>query len=130
MNYIYADYVNKVFCLVTKLLNWTYIVEEKLNCQILLTNVMFITLTLQGRTPFRSSGSQMFFKIVVVKNFTKFTGKHLSWNLFKIKFQACNFIRKIFQDRCFPVRFAKFLRTPFFTEHLQWLLLSFMQNIL
>ena len=25
--------------------------------------------------------------------------------------------------RCFPVKFAKFLRTPFFTEHLQWLLL-------
>ena len=26
--------------------------------------------------------------------------------------------------RCFPVNFATFLRTPFFTEHLQWLLLS------
>ena len=25
--------------------------------------------------------------------------------------------------RCFPVNFAKFLRTPFFTKHLQWLLL-------
>ena len=25
--------------------------------------------------------------------------------------------------RCFPVNFAKFLRTPFFTEHLWWLLL-------
>ena len=24
---------------------------------------------------------------------------------------------------CFPVNFAKFLRTPFFTEHLRWLLL-------
>ena len=27
------------------------------------------------------------------------------------------------QHRCFPVKFAKFLRTPFLTEHLQWLLL-------
>ena len=27
--------------------------------------------------------------------------------------------------RCFPVNFAKFLRTPFFTEHLWWLLLGF-----
>ena len=26
--------------------------------------------------------------------------------------------------RCFPVNFAKFLRTPFFTEHLRWLLLK------
>ena len=25
--------------------------------------------------------------------------------------------------RCFPVNFAKFVRTPFFTEHLRWLLL-------
>ena len=27
------------------------------------------------------------------------------------------------QRRCFPVKFAKFLRTSFFTEHLRWLLL-------
>ena len=26
--------------------------------------------------------------------------------------------------RCFPVNFMKFPRTPFFTEHLQWLLLK------
>ena len=26
--------------------------------------------------------------------------------------------------RCFPVNFVKFLRTPFFTEHLWWLLLD------
>ena len=26
-------------------------------------------------------------------------------------------------QRCFPVNFAKFLRTPFLTEHLRWLLL-------
>ena len=34
---------------------------------------------------------------------------------------------------CFPVNFMKFLRTPFFTEHLRWLLLfnviSFLQDI-
>ena len=28
--------------------------------------------------------------------------------------------------RCFPANFAKFLRTPFLTEHLRWLLLSVM----
>ena len=27
--------------------------------------------------------------------------------------------------RCFPVNFVKFLRTPYFTEHLRWLLLIF-----
>ena len=28
--------------------------------------------------------------------------------------------------RCFPVNFAKLLRTPFLTEHLRWLLLFFL----
>ena len=50
----------------------------------------------------RSSHSQMFFKIDVPKNFANFAGKH----------------------RRFPVKLAKFLRAPFFTEHLWWLLLS------
>ena len=27
---------------------------------------------------------------------------------------ACNFIKKTLQHRCFPVKLAKFLRTPFF----------------
>ena len=36
--------------------------------------------------------------------------------------ETCNFIKKTLQHRCFPVYIAKFLRTPFFTEHL------FLQN--
>ena len=31
--------------------------------------------------------------------------------------EACNFIKKRFWHRCFPVNFVKFLRTPFFIEH-------------
>ena len=31
--------------------------------------------------------------------------------------KACNFIKKRLWHRCFLVNFAKFLRTPFFTEH-------------
>ena len=43
---------------------------------------------------------------------------------FLIKLQAyCNFIKKRLWHRCFPVNFAKFLRTPFLTKHLRWLLL-------
>ena len=37
--------------------------------------------------------------------------------------QTCNFIKKRIQQRCFSVKFAKSLRTPFFTEHLRRLLL-------
>ena len=42
--------------------------------------------------------------------------------------QASSFIKKILQQRSFSVKLAKFLRTPYFTEHLQWLLLWFLQQ--
>ena len=69
----------------------------------------------------------MYFRIGVLKNFAMFTGKHLCWSLFFNKYaglKACNFIKKRLQHRFFPVKFAKILRTPFFTEHVRWLLLE------
>ena len=51
-------------------------------------------------------------KLVLEPNFTKVAG-----------LLCCNVVKNRLQHRCFPVKFAKFLRTPFFTEHLQWLLL-------
>ena len=33
-------------------------------------------------------------------------------------------LKKRLWHRCFPVNFVKFLRTPFFIEHLRWLLLG------
>ena len=59
---------------------------------------------------FRSSRSQMFFKTGVL---TPAPGL----SLFLLKLQACNFIKKRLQHRGFPVKFAKFLTTAFFTEH-------------
>ena len=38
--------------------------------------------------------------------------------------QACKFIKKRLQLRCFPLNIAKFLRTAFLIEHLRWLLLD------
>ena len=38
--------------------------------------------------------------------------------------KICNIIKKRLQHRCFPVKFCTFLRTPFFTEYLRWLLLE------
>ena len=43
---------------------------------------------LEGRVSFRSSRSKMFFKIVVLKNLSNFTGKHMCRSLFLIKLQA------------------------------------------
>ena len=75
-----------------------------------------------SRWQWTSSYSQMVFKLGVLKNFAKFTGKHTCWSLFLIKL-AFNFIKKRLQHRCFPVKFADFFRTAFFIEHLRWLLL-------
>ena len=39
----------------------------------------------------------------------------MCWSLFLIK--ACNFVKKRVQHRCYLVKFAKYLRTLFFTEY-------------
>ena len=51
----------------------------------------------------------------VLKTFVKFTGKHLCQSLF---FNKVAGLKKRLWKRYFHVNFAKFLRTPFFTEHL------------
>ena len=43
--------------------------------------------------------------------------------------KAYNFIKRKLQHRRFPVKFAKFLRTPFFTEHIRWLILEISQQL-
>ena len=62
----------------------------------------------------------------VLKNFAKFIRKHLCQSLFFNKvadLRPATLFKKRLWHRHFPVDFGKFLRTPIFTEHLQWLLL-------
>ena len=50
----------------------------------------------------------------ILKNFTKFTGKHLCWSLFFDKVAGLKpetLFKKKLQHRCLPVYFVKFLRT-------------------
>ena len=81
----------------------------------------------------RSSHRRYSVRKVVLRNFTKFTGKHLCQSLFFNKVaglrpatllkrrlwpEACNFIEKKDWHSFFPMNFVKFLRTLFFfTEH-------------
>ena len=64
-----------------------------------------------------SSFSEVFWKKGVLRNFAKFTGKHLC------QFPA-TLLKKRLLHRCFLVTFVKFPRTPFLTEELWWLLLE------
>ena len=52
----------------------------------------------------------------VLRNFTKFTGKHQCQSLFFNKvagLRPATLLKKRLWHRCFPVNFVKFLRTPF-----------------
>ena len=57
----------------------------------------------------------------VVRNFTKFTGKHLCQSIFLNKdagLRPATLLQKRLWHRYFPLNFVKFLRTVF-TEHLR-----------
>ena len=78
---------------------------------------------IQGSLSFRKSifgirRPEVFCKKRVLRNLAKLTGKHLCQSIFFNKVAGL-------RHRCFPVNFVKFLRTPFLTEHLRWLLLYF-----
>ena len=79
----------------------------------------------------RSSRSQIFFKMGVLKNFSNFTGKHLCRNLFLITLQAWRLATLWKRDshNCFPVRFENFFRTPILKNVCERLLPLF-KNIL
>ena len=65
---------------------------------------------------FRSSHRKCSVGKGVLRNFAKFTGKHLCQSLFFNKIASlrpATLLRKRLWHRCFPVNFVKFLRTPF-----------------
>ena len=68
----------------------------------------------QNRTDtiFRGSHRSCSIKKSVLKNFTKFTGKHLCRSLFLNKVRPATLLKKRLRQRCFAVNLMKFLRTP------------------
>ena len=66
---------------------------------------------------YRSSHQRFSVKKGVLRNFGKLTGKHLCQGLFFNK-------KKRLWHRCFPVNFAKFLRTSFLQNTSERLLLE------
>ena len=64
----------------------------------------------------RSSRPEVFCKTSVLRNFAKFTGKHLCQSLFSDKFsdlRLASSLKTRLWHRPFPMNFAKFLRTRF-----------------
>ena len=75
---------------------------------------------------YRSSHQRCSLRKCVLRNFAKFTGKHLCQSLFfnKVVGLPATLLKKRLWHRCFPVNFVKFLRTPFLQNTSGRLLLS------
>ena len=81
----------------------------------------------------RSSRPEVFCKKGVLRNFAKFTGNYLCQSLFFDKdagLRPATLLKKRHWHRCFPMNYVKYLRTPFFIEHLWWLLLLYVPSLI
>ena len=74
----------------------------------------------------------MFYKKIVLRNFAKFTGKHMCRSLFfnRVieKREKILYWKRDSGGVFFHESFTKFLTTPFLIEHLRWLLLHFFHS--
>ena len=82
----------------------------------------FLSKTCSVCSIFRSIRPNVFCQTGVLRNFAKFTGKHLCQSLYFNKvagLRPATLLKKRLWHRCFSVNFVKFLGTPFPTEHLR-----------
>ena len=78
---------------------------------------------------FRGGHLRCSIKKIILKNFTRFTGKQMCWSLLfnKVSGQRLKtLLKKRLQHRCFLANFAKFLRTLFLQNTPGQLLLTFL----
>ena len=66
---------------------------------------------------YRSSHRRYSVRKGVLRNFAKVTGKYLCQSLYFNKVRPATLLKQRLWRRCFPMNFAKFLRTPFFAKH-------------
>ena len=83
-----------------------------------------------GATLFRSSRSQIFFKMDLFKNFAIFIEKNFSWSLFLIKLHSWRLATWLTRDSHAGVfcEYWEICKSNVFVEHLRWLLLIFIVN--
>ena len=65
----------------------------------------------------------------VLRNSAQFTGKHLCQSLFFNNAKGLRPAKNRLWHRCFSVNFAKFVRKPFLTEHLRWILRQWVKRM-
>ena len=132
IKYRNQDYdIAKSDCLVSGKLRLTILSQTDQYFWILQVRVISF-LFLWQYSSYRSSRPE-FCEKDVLRNFAKFTEKHLCQSLFFNKVTGlcpATLLKKRLWYRCFPLNFAKFLGTTFLTEHLWWLLQQLMLWVL
>ena len=117
-----------IFCFVLfgtgqyRLLSGRSLEIQNVSCYILLLTWTFKKLSENFTFKYKYQVSvkqppEMFYKKSVLRNSTKFTGKHLCQSLFFNKvadLSPATLLKNRFWHRCFLVNFVKFLRTPFY----------------
>ena len=94
--------------------NVTFVIKKDLSLQSMISRYMYdINLWYLQKQP-----PEVFCKKGILRNFAKFTGKHLCQRPFFAGLRPASLLIKSFWRRCFPVNFAIFLGTPF-TEHIR-----------
>ena len=116
----------------------------KINFEISLRNPLFYKKKIQIQycrdvlksneidTEIQKQPPEVFCKKRVLRNFAKFTGKHLyqSFLFNKVAGQVCNFIKKVTLVQVISSEFCEISKNTFFTEHLRWLLLMLSCNFI
>ena len=113
-------------CFTSLMKKWTPYQARNLIATGVTINLLKSSSQSNSSTLSRSSRPEVFCKKGVFRNFVKFTRKHLRQSLFFSKvggLRSATLLKKRLWHRCFPVNFAKSLRTPFLAEHLRCLLL-------
>ena len=98
-----------------------------------LCSVFLFSIALEKLWKMLFTSSKKFFFVLKIFNLFYFPLLNSKWflNLFRwllssfwvvSALRPATLLRKSLWRRCFPVNFTKFLRTPFFIEHLRWLL--------
>ena len=107
---------------------WLYLQNRQLlNLLNLLNCLKFWSSWCDIRMQWQKQPPVVFCEKGVLKNLTKFTGKHLCQSLFFNKvsgLRPATLLEKRLWHSYFPVNFVKFLRTPLPIGHLWWLLLD------
>ena len=136
INYFVLQYMQNQLCLLVICFFATVGVKgcTVLNIEILVRLEWVLTRSLMAGTvcsqavsetskKFTSSCPEVSCKKGVLKNFTKFTGKHLCQSFFIDVFAGprhVTLLKKRLWNRCFLMEFCEiFKRTPFFIEHLR-----------